>query len=176
VTSVPFPPITILANFWVQDPKSLSGQRLIRRSTFHTGHPISTITLIPSPPPPQTTNPLPSPQQSPHSYNLLLTSHTGRLSLLTPLDEPKYRRLSLLQGQLSTSIETACGLNHRSYRAAGGEGGVSVVRGVLDGALLRRWCELGVQRREEVRGKVGVEVWGIREDLRSLDGGGLIVL
>lgn len=50
------------------------------------------------------------------------------------------------------------------------------IRGVLDGGVLRRWGELGVQRREEIRGKVGVEEWIVREDLRGLGEGGLVVL
>ncbi|KAH0539099.1 hypothetical protein FGG08_004337 [Glutinoglossum americanum] len=161
-----------------EHPKSLSGQRLIRRSTFHTGHPISTITLLPSPTPsiPQTSNGIDSNTASPpsQSYNLLLTTHTGRLALLTPLTESSYRRLSLLQGQLTASFETACGLNHRSYR--GGDAIGMGVRGVVDGSVVRRWSELGVQRREEGRGKLGVEGWMLREDLRGLGGGALVVL
>ena len=46
-------------------------------------------------------------------------------------------------------------------------------RGMLDGALLRRWTELGSQRKAEIAGRVGVANWVVRGDLDMIGGGGL---
>lgn len=106
------------------------------------------------------------------SQQLLLTSHTGQLSLLSPLSENQYRRLSILANHLTNTLYHPCGLNPRAYRVdrdapdsmAGG-------RPVVDGGVLVRWMELGSQRRAEVAGRVGVDVEEVREDLVALMGG-----
>ena len=68
-------------------------------------------------------------------------------------------------------MDHACGLNPRAYRAVESEGFGS--RGIVDGGVLRRWGELGSQRRAEACGKVGVEEWALRSDLEVLGGAGL---
>ncbi len=109
------------------------------------------------------------PPSPPHQ--ILITTQSGCLALITPLNEQVYRRLQVLQTQLANTLEHACGLNPRAYRAveSDGMGG----RGMLDGGLLRRWMELGSQRRAEVAGRVGVANWVVRADLDMIGGGGL---
>ncbi|KAI9698522.1 MAG: mRNA cleavage and polyadenylation factor subunit [Candelina mexicana] len=160
-----------------EHPKSLSGHRLLHRSTYHTGHFPASLTLLPSSsPPPQNSPPnamsldfiAPTSSPTPASQ-LLFTTQTGSLHLLTPLSEPLYRRLSALQTQLTNTLEHACGLNPKAYRAVetDGMGG----RGVIDGKLLARWFELGSWRRREVAGRVGIEgEEGVRSDLRAVSG------
>lgn len=116
---------------------------------------VDTDIFIPQPPP----------------YQILITTQSGSLALITPLNEQVYRRLQMLQTQLSNTLEHACGLNPRAYRAveSDGMGG----RGMLDGSLLRRWMELGSQRRAEVAGRVGVADWVVRGDLDMIGGSGL---
>ncbi|KAI9706218.1 MAG: hypothetical protein M1812_008248 [Candelaria pacifica] len=156
-----------------EHPKSLSGQRLLHRSTFHTGHFPSTLTLLfnpstyhsPTTTASTSTSSTSSETSLPHSHHLLLTTQTGSLNLLSNLPEPLYRRLSALQTQLTNTLPHACGLNPRAYRATetDGFGG----RGVLDGGLLGRWNELGSWRRREIAGRVGEDgEEGVRRDLR----------
>lgn len=106
------------------------------------------------------------------SQQLLITSHSGQISLLSSLSENQYRRLSTLASHLTNTLYHACGLNPRAYRidkdaAEGMVGG----RTVIDGGVLLRWMELGSQRRAEVAGRVGVDVEEVREDLVALIGG-----
>jgi cleavage and polyadenylation specificity factor subunit 1 len=103
-------------------------------------------------------------------HQILLASQNGSLALVTPVPEEPYRRLSALQSQLSNSVEHACGLNPRAFRAVESDG--SAGRGMLDGALLRLWLELGAQRQMEIAGRVGAEGWQIRADLGKIVGGG----
>ena len=65
-----------------------------------------------TPPPPASTTPRPLPQQ------ILLTSLTGSISLLTVVPETVYRRLLSVQSQLLTSVSHACGLNPKAHRLA----------------------------------------------------------
>ena len=88
--------------------------------------------------------------------------------MITPLSENSYRRLSGLATFLANTLESACGLNPKAYRAVDSETGGAGARGMLDGNLLMRWGELGEQRRREGLGKVGGDewvFWGEREVL-----------
>ena len=160
--------------------RSVSGQRLIHKTSFHVGHfPIS-MTRLPSTLSPAVTSinntngeamdvdgvKLAEPLQQ-----VLYTSQSGVLLLVTPIDENMYRRLSIIQVYLTNQLEHYCALNPKSYRAVRDEGFAS--RGVLDGALLKRWNELSSLRKAEVCAKVGVDEWVIRSDLEFVGGGGL---
>ncbi|KAF8446478.1 CPSF A subunit region-domain-containing protein [Terfezia claveryi] len=170
-----------------EHPKSLAGQRLIRRAEFHAGHEIRTVTMLPRTPsqfdlhphyhphhphhqhPSSPTNP--SQLQIQQSYLTLLSTLTGSLAVISSLPEPLYRRLNIIQNQLISSEEHPCGLNPKGYRTAVLQGGRAqsseLLRGVLDGGFLgRRWAGLGEGRKGEVggkagseRGRVGGEVW-----------------
>jgi cleavage and polyadenylation specificity factor subunit 1 len=163
--------------------QSLSGTRLIHKSSFHTGHfPISLTrvpsTLSPSEEAEDSTNgdamqvdgstPAKPPDQ------VLYTSKSGVLALVTPIDENMYRRLSMIQVYLHNQLDHHCSLNPRGYRAVADEGLAS--RGVLDGTLLRRWNELSSLRKAEACAKAGVEAWVVRSDLEFIGGGGLAYL
>ncbi|KAF2682618.1 hypothetical protein K458DRAFT_369548 [Lentithecium fluviatile CBS 122367] len=157
-----------------ENPKSMGGLRLLHRSTFHTGHfPTTTHllrsrihmpaasdfpnTLAPNGVEPDSTSPsTPEPL-----HQILLTTQSGTLALLTPLTETSYRRLSGLATFLANTLESACGLNYKAYRAVEGElGGAGPgMRGVIDGGLLMRWGELGYGRQKEGLGKVGGDEW-----------------
>lgn len=104
----------------------------------------------------------------PKHYQVLVTSQTGSVSIVTPLSEESYRRLWALQSQLVTTIDHPCGLNPKAYRAveSDGYGG----RGMIDGNLLFRWLDMGVQRRAEMAGRVGADVESIRIDLEAITG------
>lgn len=111
---------------------------------------------------------------APPLHQTLLATRTGALALLVPLDEHAYRRLGALQTHLASSaLEHAGALNPRAYRSAIGGGGAGGGGVIVDGALVRRWEELGSQRRVEACARVGVEAWVLRSDLEVLGGAGL---
>jgi len=103
--------------------------------------------------------------------HVLLTTQSGSLGLLTPINETVYRRLGALQAFLTNSLDHACGLNPRGYRAVETERFGS--RGIVDGTILRRWSELSSGRRMEAVAKVGVEEGVVREDLVAVGKEGL---
>lgn len=106
-------------------------------------------------------------------HEILITSQTGAISLLSPLSESQYRRLSTLANHLTNTLYHACGLNPRAYRVGSKDTMEGMVGGrtIVDGGMLLRWMELGSQRRAEVASRVGVGVDEVREDLVALMGG-----
>ncbi|KAK2798780.1 mRNA cleavage and polyadenylation factor subunit [Onygenales sp. PD_10] len=160
-----------------EDPGSSKGDRLLQRSTFHTGHFASTLTLLPRTPitPPSVSSPdgadMMDIDTNTATHQVLVTSETGSIAVITPLSEAAYRRLSALQSQLINTLEHPCGLNPRGFRAveSDGIGG----RGMIDGDLLMRWMDLSTQRKAEIAGRVGAGEWEIRADLEGLGSGGL---
>ena len=166
-----------------ENPKSLSGTRLLHRSTFHLGHFPTTMTLVPSTLSPfaeqqplaepangDSSTPAPQQQHQP-LFHVLITTQTGSIGLVTPVDESTYRRLGAVEAHLTSILEHAAGLNPREFRAVDSEG--FGARGVVDGGLVQRISELGSTRRAEVLGRAGGDAWVLRSDLEILGGGGL---
>lgn len=105
-------------------------------------------------------------------HEILIGSSTGALSLLTPLSESQYRRLSTLSSHMINTLYHACGLNPRAYRVdRDAPEGMIGSRAVIDGGILSRWMELGAQKKSEVAGRVGLGVDEVRDDLAALRGG-----
>ncbi|RMD39906.1 hypothetical protein DV735_g5227, partial [Chaetothyriales sp. CBS 134920] len=178
-----------------ENPKSDQGRKLLLRSTFRTGDAPTTITLLPRTPtsyeasiaataaadaandidamdtsastrPPQPQ----SQQQQKLEHQLLITTQSGALAVLTSLSEFSYRRLSTLQNILTTQLSHACSLNPRAYRQVetDGMGG----RGVIDGEIVKRWVGLSSQQKVTLADKVGARgVWEVRGDLELVRGG-----
>jgi cleavage and polyadenylation specificity factor subunit 1 len=105
-------------------------------------------------------------------HQILITSITGSIAVLTPLSESQYRRLSTLASHLTNTLYHACGLNPRGYRIQNDAPEAMVGgRAVVDGGMLMRWMELGSQKRAEVAGRVGVGMDEVRDDLSGLVNG-----
>ena len=168
-----------------ENPKSLSGMRLLHRSTFHLGHFPTSMTLVPSTLAPFASQQeaLPSghadsemeedsaPSLSTPLFHVLVTTQTGSINLITPVDETTYRRLAAVEQHLTSILEHPAGLNPKDYRAIESEG--FGARGMVDGSIIQRIGELGSARRAEVLGRAGSDVWTLRSDLEIIAGGGL---
>lgn len=102
---------------------------------------------------------------------VLVSTQTGALGLITPVDELVYLRLNALQTYLTSQLEHPCGLNPRGYRAAESER--LGIKGIVDGTILKRWCELSKQRRTEACSRMGVNESTVRADLALISGAGL---
>ncbi|KAF2764795.1 hypothetical protein EJ03DRAFT_385763 [Teratosphaeria nubilosa] len=163
-----------------EHPNSLNGLRLLRRGEFHLGHFPTSMALLPSSlksaeAQQRVTNGSDQDQDvdtpAPSLHHILTSFSSGALGLLTPLEESAYRRLGGLQTYLANTLEHACGLNPRAYRASRGDG--EGAKGVLDGGLISRVGELGFLRRGDALSRAGMDGWGLRGDLEVLGGGGL---
>ncbi|KAF2154840.1 hypothetical protein K461DRAFT_253002 [Myriangium duriaei CBS 260.36] len=156
-----------------EQPKSLGGTRLIHKSSFHLGHLVTGMKMLPSSVAAMDQSGADGEADTAPLYQVVTLATSGQIGLVTPLDEAQYRRLSALQGQLTNVLEHPAGLNPRAYRNVKSEDGGG--RGVVDGDLIRRIGELGAGRRSEIIGRVVGEGgwWEIRSDLEVLSGKGL---
>ncbi|KAG2005350.1 hypothetical protein GB937_008766 [Aspergillus fischeri] len=158
-----------------EDPKSSNGDRLLARSKFHMGHFATTMTLLP-----RTMVSSEKAMADPDSMEIdsqtisqqvLITSQSGSVGIVTSVPEESYRRLSALQSQLTNSLEHPCGLNPRAYRAVESDG--TAGRGMLDGNLLYQWLDMGQHRKMEIAARVGAHEWEIKADLEAIGAEGL---
>ncbi|RAR15013.1 cleavage and polyadenylation specificity factor subunit a [Stemphylium lycopersici] len=181
------------------NPKSEAGSRLLHKSTFHTGHFPSTMHLLTSQlkmpsstdfaaaaapegfemdtsSPDNNNNNKDEPPQQPF-HQILHTTQSGTLALITPLNEDTYRRLSNLSAYLANTLDSAAGLNPRAFRTSetpdGGWDAGTGARGMLDGNLLMRWGELGERGRREGLGKYGEGEWMFWGEREVLAGWGI---
>ena len=161
-----------------EDPKTERGSRLLLRSTFNAGASPTTMTLTPrkslggarrsSNASMDTTDD----SQGDSKQQILITTQSGSLCMLTPVPEATYRRLSTLQNILITTLDfQPCSLNPRAYRQVetDGVGG----RGIIDGNLVKRWWEMSTQQRAASADKAGGSIWEVRGDLETMSGGNL---
>ncbi|KAK3177207.1 hypothetical protein OEA41_008536 [Lepraria neglecta] len=150
-----------ILQFDPEHPKTLSGQRLLHHTTFHTSHYHSTVTLLPS-----SSN---SDPESPSSSPVLITTQSGSLALLTALPPSAHRTLSSLQSHIQNTLPHPLGLNPRSYRlpssgTVGVADGVGMGRGgIIDGNVVKRWMEGGSWRRWG-----GADAGGEGDEVRGL--------
>ncbi|OQV04048.1 CPSF A subunit domain-containing protein [Cladophialophora immunda] len=163
-----------------ENPKTERGTKLLLRSTFHSGAVPTTMTLIASSAPNNSrgSNDEMDLEDSNNNSNqpqpaqILITTQSGSIALLTPLRESTYRRLSTLQNTLVATLDhQPASLNPRAYRQVetDGIGG----RGVIDGDLARRWWETSTQQRVNSADKAGGSIWELRADLAMLTGANL---
>jgi cleavage and polyadenylation specificity factor subunit 1 len=110
-------------------------------------------------------------------HQILCTTQTGTIALITPLTETSYRRLGGLATFLNNTLDNACGLNPRAFRAADNDlVGAGGTRGIIDGNLLLRWGELGELKKKDGLGKIGGEEWLFAGEREILVGRGLFGL
>ncbi|KAF8477455.1 CPSF A subunit region-domain-containing protein [Kalaharituber pfeilii] len=163
-----------------EHPKSLAGQRLIRRAEFFTGHEIRTVTmlprtylppLIPSSSSSATVN---GPGSQKSNYLCLTSTTTGVIGVVTTSPEPVYRRLNIIQNTLISGEEHTAALNPKAYRAAmlgsGRAASMEILRGILDGGFLaRRWAGLSEGRKAELAARAGVTSKAVGEDIAAVE-------
>lgn len=163
-----------------EDPKTVTGTRLLHRGTFNIGHWPTSMTLLPSTLAPTDMQTLRKgtaeeeeimPDFDQPLYQVLITTQSGSLAVVTPLDSMAYRRLSNIHGQLLTILEHPAALNPRQYRAADSDTAGS--RGIIDGMLVQRIGELSYAKRAEVLARSGSDEWTMRSDLEVITGRGL---
>lgn len=117
----------------------------------------------------------------------------GSMFALTPLhSDESAKRLQLLQGLLTRSIQHVAGLNPRAFRCASvthrigayqliplfpsarivrnDSAAKPLTRGILDGSLLSAFMELPIHRQKELTSPIGADRGQVLRDLGSLSG------
>jgi len=112
------------------------------------------------------------------------------LTSLTPVEEHAYKRLQLLQGQLTRNIQHTAGLNPKAFRCAMNRHHLELIlcsdlvirivrndfvskplsKGILDGNLLAQYEALPITRQNEMTREIGTERLTVLRDWITLTG------
>ncbi|KAF3938502.1 hypothetical protein ABW19_dt0205999 [Dactylella cylindrospora] len=151
-----------------ENPKSIHGTRLLPKGEIYCGHEIRSICAIPK----KKSLFVDSEDQNMEDeeeeteFICMFSTMTGVFGSISAISESMYRRLNVIQGQITNSGEHVAGLNPRAYRAAKFRNTSSeLMRAILDGKFLGRWLMLGAGRRKELAGRAGTSEEMLREDL-----------
>lgn len=167
-----------ILQFDPDNPKTMFEKRLVHRSSICTGHLPTCMALVPTTIAIRDDSLIPTDDgivESPTDAQLnqvIVFNQSGSISLLTPLDEAAYRRLSALQTQMTYMLEHVGGLNPRAYRNASSDSEVGA-RVCVDGDIVTRIGEFGAGKRSELLGRAGLDVQTLRADLGIVSGAGL---
>jgi len=144
------------------DPESKNGQHLLRRTEFHGQIEYRTSVMI------ARRNGADSdiPQAK-----LICGTTDGSVLALTYVEEAAFKRLHLLQGQLTRNVQHVAGLNPKAFRIVRNDY-VSrpLARGILDGTLLATFEELPINRQNEMTRQIGTERTTILKDWLNSSG------
>ncbi|CAL1708463.1 unnamed protein product [Somion occarium] len=147
------------------NPESRGGQRLLCKTEFHgqTEYRSSYVIARRSR---STSTDAEIPQAK-----LICGSTDGALSSLTYVDEGAFKRLHLLQGQLTRNVQHAAGLNPKAFRIVHNDRVARpLTKGVLDGNLLSAFEDLPIARQDEVTRQIATERAVVMKDWVSLGG------
>lgn len=141
-----------------EDPSSLAGQKLIRKSEFFVGREINSMVLTPL---------------SLNSADCLVPlcgSSDGSLSVVVPVNENDYRVLYVMQQQILEKEEHNAALNPRMHRNLGVESSFSGVssngRVLLDYDVIKRFQNLSPSKQSLYSKRLGKN--GTRDTWASL--------
>ncbi|KAG5652679.1 hypothetical protein H0H81_004116 [Sphagnurus paluster] len=143
------------------DPESRDGRHLLLRTEFHGQCDYRTSALIAR----RNDDPM-IPQAK-----LIGGSTDGALFCLTPVEEHIFKRLQLLQGQLTRNVQHIAGLNPRAFRIVRNDYvSKPLSKGILDGNLLGHYEALPIPRQDEVTRQIGTERTVVLKDWIALNG------
>ncbi|KAI0731786.1 CPSF A subunit region-domain-containing protein [Fomitopsis betulina] len=144
------------------DPESRGGQHLLRRTEFHGQTEYRTSALMAR----RKTKDTDVPQAK-----LICGSTDGSLSSFTYVDASAFKRLHLLQGQLTRNVQHVAGLNPKAFRIVRNDH-VSrpLAKGILDGNLLSTFEDLPIPRQNEMTRQIGTERGAVLKDWLSVNG------
>ncbi|EWC45157.1 hypothetical protein DRE_06045 [Drechslerella stenobrocha 248] len=155
-----------------ENPNSIHGTRLLPKGEIYCGHEVKSICVLPKKKSLFTETEDDSMEEGQEEeeedteYMCMFCTMTGMFGTVSSIPESMYRRLNVIQGQITNTGEHAAGLNPRAYRAAKFRNlSPEPMRAILDGRLLGRWLMLGTGRRKELAGRAGTSEDMLREDL-----------
>ncbi|KAF5309321.1 hypothetical protein D9611_014402 [Ephemerocybe angulata] len=145
-----------------QDPDSRDGKHLLLRTEFHGQVEYRTSTVIA-----KRNKDDPSIPQS----KLLHGATDGSLFSLTPVEEAAFKRLQLLQGQMTRNVQHTAALNPKAFRIVKNEfNSKPLLKGILDGNLLAHYEALPIATQNEMTQQIGTERQTVLRDWIALSG------
>lgn len=135
------------------DPASSNGQRLLHRSALNTNY---NTTCMRSLAKHEQITPWADPTTMP--FQVIASTTEGAMYTVFPVSETTYRRMYILQQQLTEKEFHACGLNPKLNRFAAVKNESSLKsRPLLDCELLRKYAKLNQERMRALGQKVSIK-------------------
>jgi len=145
------------------DPDSRNGQFLLCRGEFHGQVDSRCTTLI--------ARRAKGEDGIIPQARLINGTSDGSMYSLTPIDDTVQKRLELLQGQLTRSIQHVAGLNPKAFRTVRNDlVSKPLSKLILDGNLLAHFPELPISRQKEITRQIGTDRADVLRDWSSLSG------
>lgn len=148
------------------DLQSFGGQKLMRRGDFHVGSQVQTMVRLPQ------IEKTEKGLEYSRRHFCLCGTFSGSISVLSPISEKTFKRLSTLYGQLVNNVQHVAGLNPRAYRLIKGPKqrmASNRTKAVLDGDLIFEFAGLSIERQKETTKQIGTTVPRIMEDLVDIE-------
>jgi len=146
-----------------QSPESNKGQRLLCQTEFHGQSDYRSSATI--------ARRMKGEDMVAPQAKLICGHPDGSLTGLVPVDEATFKRLHLLQGQLTRNVQHTAGLNPRAFRIVRNDYvSKPLSYGILDGRLLTSFEDLPLTRQSETTRQIGTERTTVLHDLSELGG------
>ncbi|KAH0581631.1 hypothetical protein H2248_011332 [Termitomyces sp. 'cryptogamus'] len=138
------------------DPESKDGRHLLLRTEFNSQSEYRASILVA-----RRTGDDPMIPQA----KVITGSTDGTLASLTPVEEHVFKRLQLLQGQLTRNVQHVAGLNPKAFRIVRNDYvSKPLSKGILDGNLLGHFEALPIARQVDVTREIGTERMTVLKD------------
>lgn len=136
-----------------EDPISNNGSKLLLRSSFSTNYSATCMKSVPKHEQfLQWSDPAVAPFQA------IASTAEGAMYVVFPINEATYRRMYIMQQQISDKEFHHCGMNPKLNRSAGAEEkGNEKFRPVLDCELIKRFAKLNQDRQSAIAQKLSVK-------------------
>ena len=134
------------------DPKSINGTILLNKASFELNSATTCLRSIP--------------KGEKGDYQIIGSTLDGALYNVFPVNEFTYRRMYILQQQISDKVYHFCGLNPRLNRFGGSvtlRDRETNTKPILDYGLIRRFSKLNLDRQQQLAGKISVR--GVTQEL-----------
>ncbi|WVR09012.1 protein CFT1 [Kwoniella sp. DSM 27419] len=152
-----------MLDFDPTDPDSLNGERLLLRTEYHTGAPITVSKVI--------ARRKTADEENAPQTQIIYATADGALTTLVSVKPARFKRLQLVSDQLVRNAQHLAGMNPRAYRTVRNDLlPKPLSKGVLDGGLLSHFALQPVKRQREMMRQIGTDAVTVASDLQALGG------
>ncbi|WRT69124.1 protein CFT1 [Kwoniella shivajii] len=152
-----------MLDFDPTDPDSLNGERVLLRTEYHTGAPITTSKVI--------ARRKTAEEEFAPQTQIVYATADGALTTLVSVKPARFKRLQLVSDQLVRNAQHVAGLNPRAYRTVRNDLlPKPLSKGILDGTLLSHFALQPIERQKEMMRQIGTDAVTVASDLAALGG------
>ncbi|ORX39210.1 cleavage and polyadenylation specific protein [Kockovaella imperatae] len=152
-----------MLEFDPNDSESLNGEKLLLRTEYHVGSPITASKSI-------ARRKSPEEMFAPQTQIVYATAD-GSLTTVVSVKEARYKRLQLVSDQLVRNALHVAGLNPRTFRTVKNDlVPKPLTKGILDGNLLSHFALQPVKRQQEMLRQIGTDELTVDSDLQAIGG------